>query len=75
MKAVKGLVVMNGELEEVFSCLNIGKVPASWLNTSYPSLKPLGNTYCSSFIHLLETLSLFSLKGYSFTFGRCSLIL
>ena len=42
-KAVKGQVLMSDELDKVGKALYDGKVPASWLKKSFPSLKPLGS--------------------------------
>ena len=51
-KAIKGLVVMDADLDALANALMVGQRPAMWMKRSYPSLKPLSGYVSDLFARL-----------------------
>lgn len=42
-RAIKGIIVMSFELEEIYNSFLLNRVPKGWATAAYPSLKPLSS--------------------------------
>lgn len=81
--AIKGLVLMSSDLEEIFMCVHEGRVPSVWL-FAYPSLKLLG-AWTRDLVNRVEHFSewartthpplLFWLAAYTFPTGFLTAVL
>eukprot|EP00933_Yihiella_yeosuensis_P037116 TRINITY_DN30995_c0_g1_i1.p1 TRINITY_DN30995_c0_g1~~TRINITY_DN30995_c0_g1_i1.p1 ORF type:complete len:511 (-),score=103.87 TRINITY_DN30995_c0_g1_i1:80-1612(-) len=62
-KAVKGLVIMDADLEEVAGCILLNKLPEFWKKTSYPSLKPM-SSYIADLVARLDFFTKWTENGH-----------
>ena len=61
-RALKGLVVLSAELEAMGNACFDQKVPATWMSSAYPSLKPL-NPWFKDLLQRLDTMTKWVERG------------
>jgi dynein heavy chain, axonemal len=61
-RAIKGEVVMSGELEVMYNCFVFQKVPPAWENAGYPCLKPLPS-WIEDFFQRIDFMGKWLTKG------------
>ena len=61
-KALKGLVVLSAELEDMGNAMFDQRVPSIWTDAAYPSLKPL-NPWFHDLLQRLEFMAAWEEKG------------
>ena len=61
-RAIKGEVVMSGELENMYNCFVFQKVPPVWEEAGYPCLKPLPS-WVEDFLQRIHFMGLWLTGG------------
>ena len=61
-RAIKGEVVMSGELEIMYNCFVFQKVPPAWEEAGYPCLKPLPS-WVEDFLGRIEFMQKWLVQG------------
>jgi dynein heavy chain, axonemal len=66
-RAIKGEVVMSGELERMYNCFVFQKVPTPWEEAGYPCLKPLPS-WVEDFICRIDFMGDWLINGPRLTY-------